>query len=86
MAGEDTTVIQFEVSGNNSVHSFVGENGPQFFYTTTDMASHLASFVYGTDTLKKKKRFKRKKKIRKKMVFWGIADSKPFSFISFSFP
>ncbi|KAK3739081.1 hypothetical protein RRG08_049205 [Elysia crispata] len=43
VAGEDTTVIQFEVSGNNSVHSFGGENGPQFYCTTTDMASHMAN-------------------------------------------
>ncbi|KAK3796331.1 hypothetical protein RRG08_047334 [Elysia crispata] len=40
VAGEDTTVIQFEVSGNNSVHTFDGKNGPQFYYTTTDMVSH----------------------------------------------
>ena len=43
VAGEDTTVIQFEVSGNNSVHTFDGKNGPQFYYTTTDMVSHEAS-------------------------------------------
>ncbi|KAK3756973.1 hypothetical protein RRG08_041326 [Elysia crispata] len=50
VAGEDTTVIQFEVSGNNSVHSFDGENGPQFYYTTTDMASHLGCLGFGPGT------------------------------------
>ncbi|KAK3795771.1 hypothetical protein RRG08_055618 [Elysia crispata] len=38
--GEDTTVLQMEVSGNNSVHSFHGKNGPKFYYTTTDGISH----------------------------------------------
>ena len=71
MTGEDTTVFQFEVSGNNSVHSFVGENGPQFYYTTTDMASHLASYVYGTDTMKKKK-IKKKEEDKKKNGFFGV--------------
>ena len=47
MAGEDTSVIEFEVSGNNSVHSFIGKNGPQFFYTTTDGVSHKVGYSYG---------------------------------------
>ncbi|RUS71172.1 hypothetical protein EGW08_021059, partial [Elysia chlorotica] len=34
--GEDTITVAFQVSGNNSVHSFRGELGPQFVYTTTD--------------------------------------------------
>ena len=46
VAGKGTTFIQFEVSGNNSVHSFDGENGPKFYYTTTDGVSHEASFVF----------------------------------------
>ncbi|KAK3759816.1 hypothetical protein RRG08_018602, partial [Elysia crispata] len=50
VAGEDTTVIQFEVSGNNSVHSFDGESGPQFYYTTTDMASHLGCLGFDPGT------------------------------------
>ena len=45
VAGEDTTVIEFEVSGNNSVQSFVGINGPQFYYTTTDGKSHKVSYI-----------------------------------------
>ena len=40
VAGEDYSVIQFDVSGNNSVHSFLGENGPQFHYTTANGISH----------------------------------------------
>ncbi|KAK3704305.1 hypothetical protein RRG08_035961 [Elysia crispata] len=50
VAGEDTTVIQFEVSGNNSVHSFVGINGPQFYYTTTDGVSHKGCMGFDLDT------------------------------------
>ncbi|KAK3784379.1 hypothetical protein RRG08_010445 [Elysia crispata] len=42
VAGEDTTVLQIEVSGNNSVHSFDEKNGPKFYYTTTDGVSHEA--------------------------------------------
>ena len=47
MAGEDTSVIEFEVSGNNSVHAFIGKNGPQFYYTTTDGVSHKVGYSYG---------------------------------------
>ncbi|KAK3780481.1 hypothetical protein RRG08_041338, partial [Elysia crispata] len=50
VAGEDTTVIQFEVSGNNSVHSFDGKNGPQFYFTTTDMVSHEGCLGFDPDT------------------------------------
>ncbi|KAK3781975.1 hypothetical protein RRG08_041350 [Elysia crispata] len=40
VAEEDRTFIQFEVSGSNSVHSFKGIDGPQFYYTTIDGVSH----------------------------------------------
>ncbi|KAK3746317.1 hypothetical protein RRG08_022182, partial [Elysia crispata] len=50
VAGEDTTVIQFEVSGNNSVHSFMGKDGPQFYYTTTDGVAHKGCLGFDPDT------------------------------------
>ncbi|KAK3757805.1 hypothetical protein RRG08_063069 [Elysia crispata] len=50
VAGEDTSVIEFEVSGNNSVHAFIGKNGPQFFYTTTDGVSHKGCMGFDPDT------------------------------------
>ncbi|KAK3756968.1 hypothetical protein RRG08_041321 [Elysia crispata] len=40
VAEEDSTFIQFEVSGGNSVHSFKGVDGPEFYYTTTDGVSY----------------------------------------------
>ncbi|KAK3729746.1 hypothetical protein RRG08_022059, partial [Elysia crispata] len=40
VAEEDITFIQFEVSGGNSVHSFKGIDGPEFYYTTTDGVSY----------------------------------------------
>ncbi|KAK3757804.1 hypothetical protein RRG08_063068, partial [Elysia crispata] len=50
VAGEDTSVIEFEVSGNNSVHAFIGKNGPQFYYTTTDGVSHKGCMGFDPDT------------------------------------
>ena len=43
---EDSTFIQFEVSGSNSVHSFKGIDGPQFYYTATDGVSHKAIYLF----------------------------------------
>ncbi|KAK3780469.1 hypothetical protein RRG08_024319 [Elysia crispata] len=40
VAGEDSTLIQIDVSGNNSVHALSGTHGPKFYYTTTDGVSH----------------------------------------------
>ncbi|KAK3762226.1 hypothetical protein RRG08_057464 [Elysia crispata] len=50
VAGKDHTVIEFEVSGNNSVHTFKGINGPQFYYTTTDGVSHKGCMGFDPDT------------------------------------
>ena len=47
VAEEDRTFIQFEVSGSNSVHSFKGIDGPQFYYTTRDGVSHKVNVQSG---------------------------------------
>ncbi|KAK3776949.1 hypothetical protein RRG08_042308 [Elysia crispata] len=50
VAEKDTTVIQFLVSGNNSVHSFNGINGPQFYFTTKDNVSVKGCLGFDNDT------------------------------------
>ena len=51
VAEEDRTFIQFEVSGSNSVHSFKGIDGPQFYYTTIDGVSHKVNVQSGLKIL-----------------------------------
>ncbi|KAK3804052.1 hypothetical protein RRG08_028970 [Elysia crispata] len=50
VAGEDTTDIQFEVSGNNSVHTYGEMDGPQLYYTTTDGVPHKGCMGFDPGT------------------------------------